>query len=186
MKFPERWIRSTLLLGLALAFAGALGAQEPVQTNKATELRAAPDDSALLVRSLPPRTSVEQLERKGAWTRVRIDKDTGWVRMMHLRGGAVIVESEKTAGGGFLSGFSRLLGGNSSGNTRAQSATVGIRGFSEEDLRKAQLNPAEFAKLKRFQAGDAESRRLAEQAKLQARDVAYLPQDAVDAARGGR
>ncbi len=175
-----------MVCGGLLACSVALGAQEPVQTNRATELRAAPDDTAVLIRTLPQRTPVQQLERKGAWTRVKIDKDTGWVRMMHLRGGAIIVESEQTSGGSFLSGFSRLLGGGPAGNTRAQSATVGVRGFSEEDLRKAQLNPAELAKLKRYQAGDAEARRLAEQAKLQPRDVAYLAQDAVDGTRGGK
>ena len=186
MKFADRWIRRTMVLCALLVCPAALYAQEPVLTNRATDLRAAPDDSAVLLRALPERTAVQQLERKGAWTRVKIDRDSGWVRMMHLRGGAVIVESEQTASGGFFGGFSRLLGAKPGSGPRSQNATVGIRGFSEEDLRKAELNPAELAKLKRYQANDADARRLAEQGKLQFRSVAYLAQDAVDGARGGR
>ena len=190
MNFADRWIRRTTVFGALLAFSAMLCAQEPVLTNRTTELRAAPDDSAVLLRVLPEKSVVQQLERKGAWTRVRVakgaDKETGWVRMMHLRGGAVIVESEQTTTGGFFSGFSRLLGARPGSGPRSQNATVGIRGFSEEDLRKAQLNPAEMAKLKRYQAGDADARRLAAQGKLEFRSVAYLAQDAVDGARGGQ
>ena len=184
MKFANGWIRRTLFFAVLLASAATLHAQEPVLTNRATDLRAAPDDASTLIRSLVERTAVQQLERKGAWTRVKINNDSGWVRMMHLRGGAVIVESEQTASGSFFSGFSRLLGARPTGATRAQSATVGIRGFSEEDLRKAELNPAELAKLKRYQASDADARRLADQGNLAFRSVAYLAQDAVNDARG--
>ena len=186
MKFAKSWIRRGLFFAVLLASAATLQAQEPVLTNRATDLRAAPDDASPLIRALAERTAVQQLERKGAWTRVKINNESGWVRMMHLRGGAVIVESEQTASGSFFSGFSRLLGARPTGATRAQSATVGIRGFSEEDLRNAELNPAELAKLKRYQASDADARRLADQGNLAFRSVAYLAQDAVNNARGGK
>ena len=170
-----------VLLGVS-ATTPALS-QEPLTTNRATELRAAPDDSAAIVKQLAEKTPLLLQERKGAWSRVKSGNDTGWVRMMHLRGGATVVADEKSASGGWLSGFNRLLSGDSSRtNQRAQSATVGIRGFSKDDLAKAELNPAEFAKLKRYEATSADAQQLAGQGKLAFRSVAYLAQDAVDGA----
>ena len=168
-----------LLLGMSVTTA--VRAQESL-TNRATELRAAPDDAATVVKQLAERTPVQTQERKGAWSRVKVGNDMGWVRMMHVRGGATIVVDEKSSGGGFFAGFNRLLGGGNRGNQRAQSATVGIRGISEEDLRNAEPNPAEFAKMKTYTASENDARRLASEGRLTFRTVAYLAQDAIDAA----
>ena len=175
-------ILKRIFLGCLLAGASVMAfAQSDVVTNRATELRAAPDDSASVIRTLADKTTVTSLERRSAWTRVKSGNDTGWVRMMYLRGGATVVVDEKSSSGGWLAGFNRLLGGGSSrGNQRAQSATVGIRGFSREDVEKAEFNPAEFEKLKRFQSTDGAARQLASQGKLQFRSVAYLSQDAIE------
>jgi len=177
--FHHGWF--TLLGIVAFAFAQQSAcADETSFTNRQTELRQAPDDSATLIRVLAERTPAQILERRGAWSRVKIEKssDMGWVRMMHLRGGATVVETESS--GGFFASFNRLLSGNSRSNTRGQSATVGIRGFSREDVERAQLNPAEFEKLKRFQASQGDADRLATQGRLAFRRVAYLAQDAIN------
>ncbi len=159
-------------------------AQEPLTTNRSTELRAAPDDAATVIKQLAEKSPLQLQERKGAWSRVKSGSELGWVRMMHLRGGATLVaDQQQTTGGGWLSSMNRLLSGSSNNtNQRAQSATVGIRGFSKDDLAKAELNPAEFAKLKRYQATNADAQQLAVQGKLAFRSVAYLSQDAVDGA----
>ena len=179
MRYLTTLICSALLLGAS----AVLMAQEPLLTNRATELRAAPDDSANVIKQLAERAPLQLQERKGAWSRVKSGSDTGWVRMMHLRGGATVVVDEKSSSGGWLASMNRLLSGGSdrSTNQRAQSATVGIRGFSKEDVAKADFNPAEFEKLKRFQATDARAQTLANQGKLAFRSVAYLSQDAVEA-----
>jgi uncharacterized protein YgiM (DUF1202 family) len=176
---------------LRLFFIGALlavcssmvAAQEPIQTNKMTPLRAGPDDSATLVQTLAARTSVQVIVKRGAWNQVKVGTTTGWVRMMDLRGGATVEEAKAGSGSGFFSSFTRLLAGDSSGrgNQRAQSATVGIRGFSKEDVAKAEFNPAEFEKLKRFQVSSADAQQFANQGRLAFRSVAYLSQDAVEA-----
>ncbi len=162
-------------------------AQEPLTTNRATEMRAAPDDSAAIIKQLNEKAPLQLQERKGAWSRVKSGNDTGWVRMMHLRGGATVAIDEKTSTGSWLARMERLLsssGGSATraSNQRAQSATVGIRGFSKEDVAAAELNPAELERLKRFQATDAEARNLASQRRLAFRSVAYLARDAVEAA----
>lgn len=180
MRFLKLVICGALLLGASAAIPAL--AQEPLMTNRATELRAAPDDGAAIVRQLAEKAPLQLQERKGAWSRVKVGNDMGWVRMMHVRGGATIVVDEKSSGGGFFAGFNRLLGGGNRGNQRAQSATVGIRGISEEDLRNAEPNPAEFAKMKTYTASENDARRLASEGRLTFRTVAYLAQDAIDAA----
>ena len=180
MRYLTTLICSALLLGAS----AVLMAQEPLLTNRATELRAAPDDSANVIKQLAERAPLQLQERKGAWSRVKSGNDVGWVRMMHLRGGATVVVDEKSSSSGWLASMNRLLSGSASSsrtNQRAQSATVGIRGFSKEDVAKADFNPAEFEKLKRFQATDARAQTLANQGKLAFRSVAYLSQDAVEA-----
>lgn len=168
----------TLVFALAPLAAHA---DEPSFTNRSTELRQAPDDSATIVRTLAEKTPTQVMERRGAWSRVKIERsnEMGWVRMMHLRGGAVVIESESS--GGFFAGFNRLLTGGGRTSSRNQSATVGIRGFSREDVERAQLNPAEFEKLKRYQSSQADADRLATQGRLAFRSVAYLAQDSIDA-----
>jgi hypothetical protein len=166
---------------VALVFAPTGFAQETVTTNRTTDLRAAPDDSSRLIRQLPDKTAVQSLVRRGAWAQVKAGMDTGWVRMMHLRGGATVVEGERTTGASIFSPFQRLLAGDSANrNTRGQGATLGIRGFSKEDLAKAELNPAEFEKLKRHQVSSGEAQRFAQQANLAFRSVAYLADDAIE------
>jgi hypothetical protein len=161
----------------------AAGAQDAVLTNRVTELRAAPDDGAAVIQSLREKTPVQVLKRQGPWNQAKVGTNTGWVRMMHLRGGSSVVVEQQSASGGFFSSFNRLLlGDRERGQQTKQSATLGIRGFSREDVERAELNPAELEKLKRYQASDVQARQLASQGRLTFRSVAYLAQDAVEAA----
>lgn len=178
-------LRHLLIAGI-LAGSSCLAHAQEVLTNRSTELRAAADDNAKVIQVLPEKTAVRVIVRQGAWQQVRVGSNTGWVRMMHLRGGSsVVAEQETTTGSGMLAAFTRLLNSSSDrprGTTqRAQSATVGIRGFSKEDVERAELNPAELEKLKRFQTNIAEANRFAGSGNLAFRSVAYLSRDAVEA-----
>ncbi len=172
----------TAIFGL-LGHAQQLQAQELLTTNRPTELRAQPDDNASSLQSLAAQAKVQLMERKGAWSRVKTESQTGWVRMMHLRGGAILEESPtSSSGGGFLSGFNKLLGGNKQTNTRAQSATLGVRGLSPEELQTATPNPQQLAALKSFAANKSEAERFAKEVPLNKTDAS----DPADAGRGGR
>lgn len=180
--FAKAGILATLALGLSVTAA----AQEQLLTNRATEMRAAPDETSALVKSLPEKSAVEQLERKGAWTRVQIaapngtktankTTETGWVRMMHLRGGVIVVESRAASNSSFFSGLSRMFGGGPSrANTQAQSATIGIRGLSPEELKTASPDAAALAKMNSFKSDKAEAERYAREAKLAQANVPEL------------
>ena len=182
-----RYLRVIALFGAAMLFVGAaVHAQESVTTNRATEVRANPDDAAASLQSLAPQTKVQVIERKGAWSKVKTDTQTGWVRMMHLRGGVTLEEappsSGRSSGGGLLSGFNRLLGGSQATNQRAQSATLGVRGLSPEDLKTASPNPQALADMKSLVCTKADAEKFARDVQLARVDVP----DPADASRGGR
>lgn len=171
MIFVLAWVACASLLA---------SAQDAVQTNRATDLRASADDTSAVIQALKEKTSVQVLKRQGPWSQVKVGTNTGWVRMMHLRGGSSVVVEQQTSGGGFMASMNKLFLGDRerTGQTR-QGATVGIRGFSKEDVERAELNPAELEKLKRYQANDTQAQRLASEGRLAFRSVAYLAQDAV-------
>jgi hypothetical protein len=170
-------VAGCLLASLPRATSAQTSSAPPSQlnTNRETDMRALPEDASALVRKLADRDSVTLMERRGPWSRVRAGTDVGWVRMMHLRGGSAIVESGQSAG--VFGTLNAALSNTGSG--RAQSATVGVRGFSKEDVARASFNPAEMEKLKRFQVSDGDAQRFASQGRLAFRSVAYLAQDAV-------
>ena len=178
----KKFIRYSAFVSAALVCALA-NAQETALTNRATDLRAGPDDTSTLIQSLADKTSVQVLKTQGPWRQVKVGTNTGWVRMMHIRGGSTVVTEQQTSGGGFMASMNKLFLGDRerSGQTR-QGATVGIRGFSKEDVERAELNPVELEKLKRYQANDTQAQRLANEGRLAFRSVAYLAQDAVASA----
>jgi hypothetical protein len=179
-------VAAALAAAILLATLGnTAAAQEQLTTNRATELRANPDDASALLQSLAPQAKVQLLERKGAWSKVKTESLTGWVRMMHLRGGVVIEEAapqQKSGGGGFLSSFNKLLGGSAQTNQRAQSATVGIRGLSPEELKTATPNAQALADMKALSSTKPDAEKFAKDAKLAKADVP----DPLEPAKGAR
>ncbi len=162
--------------GLAIGvFTTTASAQEIVNTNRATDMRAAPDDMSAVVRMLAPLTKVQVLERRGAWTRVRgiePEAPSGWVRMMHLRGEVTVEQAAPQRGSGVMGGLNRLFGGSQqTAAPRAQSATLGIRGLSPEELQAASPNPQALAKVRGFAASKDEAASFAKVANLAAATV---------------
>ncbi len=79
MRFIRCLICALLLLALpALAAA-------PATLIRAQPLLAAPDGLATEVAPLPANASVEVLERRGGWSRVRVGDKEGWLRVLALR-----------------------------------------------------------------------------------------------------
>lgn len=139
-----RAARSALLLLLAAGVAQA----EPALTSKTTELMAQAQSDSAVVAGLPENTRVEVLGRKGAWNQVRTAAgQTGWVRMLILKpeGGA-----QPPQGSSPLGAINNLL--SAGRGTNAATVTTGVRGLSEEDLQRAQANPAELDKAQRLRA----------------------------------
>lgn len=163
-------IRAILGAFALLAAAGLASAQEQAFTNRATELRERPDAGAKLLASLPDNTAVKVLSRSGGWTQVESGGSKGWVRVFHLKFPSAV---ESSSSGGALSGLTSALGFGKSRQERANIASVGIRGLSEEELKNANPDPEALKKLLSFRADKPGAERFAREAKLVAQNVPY-------------
>jgi hypothetical protein len=169
------------LLACALHAAPSL-AQELAYTNRATDLKADNNADSATLAQLVSNTPVQVSGRSSGWARVTTgDKKVGWIRAFHLRYQNSIAESE---GGG------SIFGGIFSSQRRTQrptaTATVGIRGLSEEDMKNAKPNPAEYAKYKGYAVSKAEAEAFARRSRLIAQQVSYVDWRGRPVSGGGR
>jgi hypothetical protein len=174
------------LAGLALTalLAPAAWAQTVGTTNRATDLKADPRADAATVASLPRDTAIVDIGRSSGWIRVQTgDKKTGWVRSFHVSMKGNI--SESSSGGGFLSGLGSLFAPARREPPKTIS-TVGIRGLSEEEMKNAKPNPAEFNKMKSYAMSKADAQAAAQRARLNAQTVAYVDADGKPIQGGGK
>ncbi|KAA2286049.1 SH3 domain-containing protein [Arenimonas fontis] len=154
-----------LALGVVLALAVAAAGAETGTVLKATELRAEPQAGADILAKLAAKDSVEITARQGAWAGVTTTAgQSGWVRILNLRTGS----GETSRGGG-----QALASVFRTGSTSADAST-GVKGLGAEDLRRANPNAGEAARLAQFAAAPDEARTHAAEAGLEARQVAYL------------
>lgn len=164
--------RSALLPLLLLA---GVAQAEPALTVRATDLQAQAQSDSAVVASLPENARVEVLGRKGAWSQVRTAAgQSGWVRMLGLKPETGTVAPQP--GGGPLGAVGSLLSAGRSTNTAT--VTTGVRGLSEEDLQRAQANPAELDKAQRLRADRGAAQDFARRSKLAPANVDELGEPA--------
>ncbi|MBV8656916.1 MAG: SH3 domain-containing protein [Burkholderiales bacterium] len=158
------WVSAWLLAPLCLA-------AEMGSVVRQAELKQKPFFDAPKVTDLAASAVVEVVSRQGAWIQVKTkDGQVGWMKMLNLRTGSGDVKAGSTTSG-VLAGLSLFKTG-SSGTT----ATTGVRGLSEEDLKNAQPNPAELAKLEGYGTTADDAAKFAKAGKLvPQKDLAYLP-----------
>ena len=152
----------------ALAIVAWLAHAEPAVTIKAVDLKAQAASDAKTVASLPANTTVDLVERQGAWVQLRSGNDVGWGKLFDVRLAGTNTGSTK--------GGAKSLGdvlGLASGQ-RGASVTTGVRGLDGETLAKATPNPQEFAKLVAFQATKEQAQTFAAAGNLSPREVELL------------
>jgi hypothetical protein len=152
-------------LALLLAFLPLLALAEPASVVRATDLKQEPATDSATLAALPENASVEALERKGGWTRVKTSRGEGWVRMLALR------YQPGTAKAGD-SGAKELYNVARTGSSGTQT-TTGVRGLSAEQISNAQPNPGELNKLTEFAADRGTASGFAAEGSLTARSVEY-------------
>ena len=158
--------RLILALFMASMFTVSAAAGEPASALKGAEIRAKPYRDAKQVGSLARGDQVEILKRQGGWYEVKSAKGNGWVRMLNLRRGAMTKRSIDTEG---------VLGlASGRAGTGQVVATTGIRGLTEEDLKKAKFNESEVEKAESFAVSREQAQAFAIEGKLTARKVDYL------------
>lgn len=179
--YPLRLLAGLLLAALA---APVVWAQAVGTTNRATELKADPRADSATVANLPRETAIVDIGRSSGWIRVQTgDKKTGWVRSFHVSMKGNI--SESSSGGGFLSGLGSLFAPARREPPKTIS-TVGIRGLSEEEMKNAKPNPAEFNKMKSFAVSKADAEAAAKRARLNPQTVAYVDANGNPIPGGGK
>lgn len=160
-----------ILFALALAWPLSISAALGGETGTAlrtTAIRMEPYLDAKAADSLARGDQVEIVKRQGGWYLVKNKKGVGWVRMLSIRRGEARkggIETDKILG----------LASGRAGTGKVVS-TTGIRGLTEEDLKKAKFNEAELKQLEASTTGEEELRKFAAEGKLVARKLDYLPE----------
>ena len=123
--------------------------------------------------------------RKGGWKEIfseQLELD-GWVRSYQVREGEYAPQVDTDAepdSRGFLSGLaafsrkaSRFFGGGGSA-TSSGTATIGVRGLSEEELKEAKPDLAEFARMQGFASDAARLATFRQEGRLSANEVEHI------------
>ncbi len=169
-------VRKTLLPKLALALcslaplaAGAI----PGTLARDQALHAEARDDATALLKLRKGAAVEVLLREGAWYRVEQNGQQGWVRLYWVRTGNAKVEP---AGAKPIRSMADTLAAARNRRNRTQiSASIGVRGISEEELKGAHYDAEQMQKLDSFAVTTRAAERFAAAGPVQSRSVDELP-----------
>ncbi len=178
----NKWLAAWVLAGVA-----AMAAAEPVTVERDSVVRAEPRADAAVVTNLARGATGEAVARQGAWVQVKSGTMTGWLYSFNVRFGAAgtgAAGAGTSDGSGGGSVFGRLFGPRQNVNV---TATIGIRGLEEEDLRQARFDGGQIQALDGFAAGRDQAQAHAGRAGLSAARVDYLtePAAAADTSSGG-
>ncbi|HEX6929505.1 MAG TPA: SH3 domain-containing protein [Gammaproteobacteria bacterium] len=156
------------LLAVCLLSLPVVAQAETGTVVRATQVLVAPYTDAASRGVLRGDQQVEIIERKGGWYRVTADDGReGWLRLSSIRLGKAAAEEE----GGFWASLFSFTGRS---QARTASATTGIRGLSETEIRDATPDPRAVERLATFYPDERDTRKFATDIGLQVRDVEPL------------
>jgi hypothetical protein len=153
----------------AVTFPAALASAEPAVTVKQVELKATAASDAKTVVTIPAETTVELVQRQGAWVQLRSGKVAGWAKLFDIRLASTGGPAPAKGSGNSVAQTLNLGAGN-----RDSSVTTGVRGFDEQTLLKATPNPEEFKKLETFAATKEQAQVFAKAGRLEPRAVEFF------------
>jgi uncharacterized protein YgiM (DUF1202 family) len=153
-------MRRAFLLLAFLALPATAAVQVGTLTRQA-ELRSTPFADGKTLQTLPQGTAVEVLKRSGGWYEVKAAGTRGWVRMWLLR------FSTTTGAGATTRDSVEMIQSGRAGSTYG-TATTGVRGLSEEELRNAQPDAAALQQVEQLAVGADDARSFARAASLKA------------------
>ncbi|MGD8349874.1 MAG: SH3 domain-containing protein, partial [Gammaproteobacteria bacterium] len=173
------WVVVLLLLGspLLASESGVIVRDAPVYADA--------DSSARKVGRIDAGTRVNIFSRRGGWEEIFAEGENlvGWVRSYQVRGGKYAPPVEtgaETDSRGFLSGlaaFSRKASrffSSSSQGSNSSTATIGVRGLSEEEINSARPDPAEFVKMQGYASNQQRMARFQLEGQLSVNQVKHL------------
>lgn len=163
----------------------------PVHANQqGTMVRQAPvfadaSSASRRVADIRAGAQVTLFERRGGWQEIYSEDNgiVGWVRVFQVRrgdlGGTVITDNKEDSRG-FLSGLaalSRKASGffsRDSGVTSSSTATIGVRGLSETEIKSAQADFDELEKMKAYSSNRSRMKGFKKAGGLQSYKVPYI------------
>lgn len=161
----RRFVGLSILLTAALS--GPVLAASPGSLIRNETLKSQPSATAMSVGSVAKGAAVEIIGRQGGWVQVQSGRTRGWVRLLSVRAGS---------GGAAGAGIGDVVGiATNKADPSRVVAVAGVRGLSEEDLKRAAFNPAELAKLETLGVTEAQAKAFAAKSGLKAATVAELP-----------
>lgn len=161
---------------LAAAFFAAVAATayaEPVTLERDSVLRAEPRVDAAAVADLARGATGDAVARQGAWVQIKSGTATGWLYSFNVRFGVPGGGAADGAGAGSVLG--RVFGPRQQVNV---TATIGIRGLDEEDLKQARFDGGQIQELDGYAASREQAETHAGEAGLSASRIEYLAQPA--------
>ena len=164
------WLLAAGLLG-ALPALGAASAATAIDGTLARNesLRAEARDDATSIRSLDKGARVQVLFREGAWYRVDHAGQQGWIRLYWVRTGGAKVQAAAAAPARSIG--SSLAAIRARRNQGQVTASLGVRGLSEDELKGAQFDAEQVAKLDTLAVDAADAAKFAAAGPVQGRSV---------------
>lgn len=152
---------------LALMLLATAASATPGTVLRDEKLYTQPAASAAAAASVAKGTSVTVLSKQGGWLRVTAGRSTGWIRLLSVRVG----------GGGLASvGVGDVVGAATTRSDPSKVVAVaGLRGLSDEELKSAQFNAQEIARLDSLAVSAAQARAFAAQGGLASAQIKLLP-----------
>ncbi|GGC89564.1 hypothetical protein [Undibacterium terreum] len=142
--------------------------KEYAYTVRSTELKSTPFNDSTTISRLAENNKVEIIMRKAAWTQVKAETLTGWVKMLSLRfGDATPPPKNETSG---LQSMYNLVTTGKSGST----VTTGTRGLDEKKLIAPSPNPKAFDAMRTYAVSKPDAQKFAKTEKLDAQSIEYV------------
>ena len=148
----------------------------PARVRIAGPLRSLPVPRAAATGAVKAGITVDIVERKGFWARVRSGAQTGWLKLDRLSFDSGVSGGEITA-----------LASGRTGSNNVVSASGG-RGLDAAELTRATPDNAAVSALSRYAASETAAEQFATTGRLKTRHIAYMskPKSAGDSGRGPR
>jgi len=173
------------LLLLMLLLAAPLQANQEGIVVRTAAVHAQPSAGAKRVGKLTAGAAVAITTRRGGWEKITASQPalSGWVRSYQVRENSAVSTVAAESGSdarGFLSGlasFSRKASSffkSDRGATSAGTATIGVRGLSEDEIKSAQADFVEFEKMKQFVSDGQRADGFARKGGLSAVNIPYF------------
>ena len=175
-----------ILTSLLLLLAVSVQASQQGVVVRLAPVHAKANAGSALVGQLSPGTRVSIFSRQGGWKEVYSEPQqlVGWVRSFQVREGQVVQQTSQAKtesdSRGFLSGLasfsrkaSRFFRGSGS-STSSGTATIGVRGLSEEELKSAKPDLEQFAKMKQFASDGTRVAKFKLDGQLSEQQVAHI------------